>query len=90
MSIRPKYFKFIILATVMVLGLSRSHHTSSSPMYGGEKHHYDKSAVAQEFNPKQVQLAAGTAECVRTAWIGDINNRTLICIEWRMVKKGGK
>jgi hypothetical protein len=46
--------------------------------------------VAQEFNPKQVKLATGTAECVRTAWIGDINNRTLICVEWRMVKKEGK
>ena len=54
---------------------------SSSPMYGG-----DRPSVAKEFNPKQVQLSAGTAECVRTAWIGDINNRTLICVEWRMIK----
>jgi hypothetical protein len=50
-------------------------------MYGG-----DKPSVAKEFNPKQVQLSAGTAECVRTAWIGDINKRTLICVEWRMIK----
>jgi len=58
---------------------------NSSPLYGG-----DRPSVAQEFNPKQVKLATGTAECVRTAWIGDINNRTLICVEWRMVKKEGK
>jgi len=50
-------------------------------MYGG-----DQPSVAKEFNPKQVQLAAGTAECVRTAWIGDVYNRTLICVEWRMIK----
>ena len=54
---------------------------SSSPMYGG-----DRPSVAKEFNPKQVQLSAGTAECVRTAWIGDVYNRTLICVEWRMIK----
>ena len=88
MSIRLKYFKFIILATVMVLGLSRSHHTSSSPMYGGEKHHYDKSAVAPELpaREREVQLNTGVAECVRTAWIGDVKNRTLICVEYRQKK----
>lgn len=63
---------------------------SSSPLYGGEKHHYDKSAVAPEFKPKQLQLSSGTAECVRTAWIGDVNNRTVICVEWRTVKKDGR
>jgi hypothetical protein len=58
---------------------------SSSSLYGG-----DRPSVAREFNPKQVQLAMGVAECVRTAWIGDVNNRTVICVEWRMVKKEGK
>jgi hypothetical protein len=46
--------------------------------------------VAPEFTPKQVKLANGTAECVRTAWIGDVNNRIVICIEWRMIKQEGK
>jgi hypothetical protein len=63
---------------------------ASSPLYGGEKHHYDKSAVAPEFQPKQVQLATGTAECVRTAWIGDIRNRTVICVEWRRIRREGR
>ena len=54
-------------------------------MYGG-----DRPSVAPEFTPKQVKLANGTAECVRTAWIGDLNRRTVICTEWRMVKQGGK
>jgi hypothetical protein len=66
---------------VLLLILCGSAMVSSSPMYGG-----DKPSVAKEFNPKQVQLSAGTAECVRTAWIGDINKRTLICVEWRMIK----
>jgi len=90
MSTRLKYFKFIILATLMALGLSRSQYTSSSPIYGGEKHHYDKSAVARELPPREreVRLNNGVAECVRTAWIGDVNNRTVICVEYR--KKEGK
>jgi hypothetical protein len=54
-------------------------------MYGG-----NRPSVAPEFKPKQVKLANGTAECVRTAYIGDINNRTVICVEWRMVKQEGK
>jgi hypothetical protein len=54
-------------------------------MYGG-----DRPGVAKEFNPKQIQLAGGTAECVRTAWIGDMYNRTVICVEWRMIKREGK
>jgi hypothetical protein len=51
-------------------------------MYGG-----NRVSVAPELNPKQVRLNHGVAECVRTAWIGDINNRTVICVEWRMVKE---
>ena len=71
----------IYRTVILVLILCGSAIVSSSPMYGG-----DRPSVAKEFNPKQVQLSAGTAECVRTAWIGDINNRTLICVEWRMIK----
>ena len=71
-------YKTTILVLLILCG---SVIVSSSPMYGG-----DQPSVAKEFNPKQVKLAAGTAECVRTAWIGDINNRTLICVEWRMIK----
>ena len=72
-------YRTVIL--VLLLILCGSAIVSSSPLYGG-----DRPSVAKEFNPKQIQLAAGTAECVRTAWIGDINNRTLICVEWRMLK----
>jgi len=67
---------------VLLLILCGSTMVSSSPMYGG-----DQPNVAPEFKPKQVKLANGTAECVRTAWIGDIRNRTVICVEWRMIKE---
>jgi len=62
---------------------------ASSPMYGGEKHHYDKSAVARELpaREREVRLNNGVAECVRTAWIGDVNNRTVICVEYRQKKE---
>ena len=72
-------YRTIIL--VLLLILCGSAIVSSSPLYGG-----NQPSVAKEFNPKQVQLSAGTAECVRTAWIGDVYNRTLICVEWRMIK----
>ena len=72
-------YRTVIL--VLFLILCGSAIVSSSPLYGG-----NQPSVAKEFNPKQLQLSAGTAECVRTAWIGDINNRTLICVEWRMIK----
>jgi len=60
----------------------------SLPPHGGEKHYYDKSAVAKELpvREREVKLNYGTAECVRTAWIGDINNRKLICVEYRHKK----
>ena len=60
----------------------------SLPPHGGEKHHYDKTAVAKELpvREREVKLNYGTAECVRTAWIGDINNRKLICVEYRHKK----
>ena len=53
---------------------------SSSPMYGG-----NRLSVAQELpaRERKVRLTHGVAECVRTAWIGDIRNRTVICVEYR-------
>ena len=56
----------------------------TSPMYGG-----DKPSVAKELpsREREVKLNQGIAECVRTAWIGDINNRTLICVEYRYKKE---
>jgi len=74
-----------LVSLVLLLILCCSAMVASSPLYGG-----DRPSVAQEFTPKQVKLAAGTAECVRTAWIGDVRNRTVICVEWRMVKQEGK
>ena len=71
-----------ILILVLLLILCASAMVSSSPMYGG-----DQPSVAPELKPKQVKLANGTAECVRTAWIGDVYNRTVICVEWRMIKQ---
>lgn len=73
-------YRTVILVLLLILCCSAM--VSSSPLYGG-----DRPGVAREFNPKQVKLAQGTAECVRTAWIGDINRRTLICVEWRMIKE---
>jgi len=56
----------------------------SSSIYGG-----DKPNVAKElpFREKEVKLNQGIAECVKTAWIGDVNNRTLICVEYRYKKE---
>ena len=73
-------YKLTIL--VLMLTLCASAMVSGSPLNGG-----NRVSVAPEFKPKQVKLAHGTAECVRTAWIGDINNRTVICVEWRMIKE---
>jgi len=73
--------KILLLAVILLC--SSTTQLNSSPLYGG-----DRPSVAKEFNPKQVKLAAGTAECVRTEWIGDVYHRTVICVEWRMVKEG--
>ena len=80
-----KYGAIYRLIILVLLILCCSAMVSSSPLYGG-----DRPSVALEFTPKQVKLAGGAAECVRTAWIGDVYNRTLICVEWRMVKKESK
>jgi hypothetical protein len=69
---------------VLLLILCGSAIVSSSPMYGG-----NRPSVAQELpvREQEVRLRHGTAECVRTAWIGDINNRTVICVEYRYRKE---
>ena len=74
-------YRLVILVLLLILCCSAM--VSSSPLYGG-----NRVSVAPEFTTKQVKLANGTAECVRTAWIGDVYNRTVICVEWRMVKEG--
>lgn len=73
--------------TVVALMLSTlcvSTMVSSSPMYGG-----DRPSVARELPSREheVTLNQGVAECVRTAWIGDVNNRKLICVEYRYKKE---
>jgi hypothetical protein len=70
---------------VLLLILCGSAIVSSSPMYGG-----DKPSVAPELptREREVRLNHSIAECVRTAWIGDVNNRTLICVEYRLKKEG--
>jgi len=69
---------------VLLLILSGSTMVVSSPMYGG-----DRPSVARELpaREREVRLNHGTAECVRTAWIGDVRNRTLICVEYRLKKE---
>jgi hypothetical protein len=74
-------YRLVILVLLLILCASAM--VSGSPLNGG-----NQVSLAPEFTPQQVKLANGTAECVRTAWIGDINNRSLICVEWRMIKEG--
>ena len=73
-----------IVSIVSLSILCGSTMVSSSPMYGG-----DQPSVARELPAKErtVRLTYGTAECVRTAWIGDVNNRILICVEYRYRKE---
>lgn len=75
-------YRTVIL--VLLLILCGSAIVSSSPMYGG-----NRPSVAQELpaREREVRLNHGVAECVRTAWIGDINRRTLICVEYRLKKE---
>jgi len=76
-------YRTVIL--VLLLILCGSTMVSSSPMYGG-----DRPSVAQELpaREREVRLNHGTAECVRTAWIGDVNRRTVICVEYQYRKEG--
>jgi hypothetical protein len=53
-------------------------------MYGGDRPSVARELLSQE---REVRLNYGVAECVRTAWIGDINNRKLICVEYRYKKE---
>ena len=75
-------YRTVIL--VLLLILCGSAIVSSSPMYGG-----DRPSVARELpaREREVRLNHGVAECVRTAWIGDVNNRILICVEYRLKKE---
>jgi hypothetical protein len=76
-----KIISLIVICTLIT--------ASASSPHGGEKHHYDKSAVAKELpsREREVRVNHGVAECVRTAWIGDVNNRKLICVEYRYKKE---
>jgi hypothetical protein len=75
-------YRTVIL--VLLLILCGSTMVSSSPMYGG-----DQPSVARELpsRERQVRLTHGVAECVRTAWIGDVRNRILICVEYQYRKE---
>jgi len=75
-------YRLVILVLLLILCASAM--VSSSPLYGG-----DRPAVAQELpsREREVRLNHGVAECVRTAWIGDVRNRTLICVEYRLKKE---
>jgi hypothetical protein len=76
------FYRIVILVLLLILCASAI--VSSSPMYGG-----NRPSVAQELpsREQEVRLKHGIAECVRTAWIGDVNNRTLICVEYRLKKE---
>ena len=76
-------YRLVILVLLLILCASTM--VSSSPMYGG-----DQPSVAPELpaREREVRLNHGTAECVRTAWIGDVNRRTVICVEYRYRKEG--
>jgi len=78
-----QYFRVCVLTTLLLF-LSRSEQVQTSPLYGG-----NQPSVAKELPPKEgkVQLQHGVAECVRTAWIGDVRNRTVICVEYRYRKE---
>ena len=81
-----KKYRAIYSAVILVLLsiLCGSTIVSSSPMYGG-----DRPSVARELpaREREVRLNHGVAECIRTAWIGDVNNRKLICVEYRLKKE---
>ncbi len=76
--------KKIASLIVLLLILCFPTNLLTSPMYGD-----DKPSVAKELpsREREVKLNHGIAECVRTAWIGDINIRTLICVEYRYKKE---
>ena len=75
-------YRTLILVLLLILCCSAI--VSSSPMYSGERPSVARELPAKE---REVRLNHGVAECVRTAWIGDINNRTVICVEYRLKKE---
>jgi hypothetical protein len=81
-----KKYRAIYSAVILVLLLilCGSAIVSSSPMYGGNGPSVAPELPARE---RQVRLNHGVVECVRTAWISDIRNRTVICAEYRYRKE---
>ena len=75
-------YRLTILVLLLILCCSAI--VSSSPMYGGNRPNVARELPTRE---REVRLNHGVAECVRTAWIGDINNRTVICVEYRLKKE---
>lgn len=76
--------KKITLFLVLTIILCFPTLVKTSPLYGGDKPSVSKELPSRE---REVKLNHGIAECVRTAWIGDINNRTLICVEYKNKKE---
>jgi hypothetical protein len=85
--VRKEYqiLKLLFLVLILLCFPTAIQNVNSSPLYGG-----DKPNVARELPSKEreVKLNQGVAECVRTAWIGDVNSRKLICVEYRYKKEG--
>lgn len=81
-----KKYRAIYSAVISVLLsiLCGSTMVSSSPMYGGNRPSVARELPARE---REVRLNHGVAECVRTTWIGDVNRRTVICVEYRLKKE---
>ena len=75
-------YRTVILVLLLILCCSAI--VSSSPMYGGNRPSVSQELPARE---REVRLNHGVAECVRTAWIGDVNNRILVCVEYRLKKE---
>jgi len=75
-------YRTVILVLLLILCASAI--VSSSPMHGGNQPSVARELPARE---REVKLNHGTAECVRTAWIGDVRNRTVICVEYRYQKE---
>ncbi len=74
--------RIIVVLTLSTLCVSTI--VSSSPMYGGDRPNVARELPSRE---REVTLNQGVAQCVRTAWIGDVSNRTLICVEYRYRKE---
>ena len=76
--------KLVLTGLFVMLIICLTQTSLSSPLYGGDKPNIAKELPLRE---REVKLNYGVAECVRTAWIGDINGRTLVCVEYRYKKE---